>query len=146
MNKKKTEIAWKQEWDKRSVTGRYAIANRFPPTLKPTERLKTLKRELFGRLVQCRTGHAYIGEYYSKFVPGKNIDCPCGEALQTREHILRECPQYHDFRYVLEKASPDVILADILGTSEGVEALSEFLELSGAFTRTGKHREPPEGP
>ncbi|KAJ3836825.1 hypothetical protein EV361DRAFT_759425, partial [Lentinula raphanica] len=59
MNKTKTEIAWKKEWDKQSVNGRFAIANRFPPSLKPTERFKSLRRELFGRVTQCRTGHAF---------------------------------------------------------------------------------------
>ncbi|KAJ3738285.1 hypothetical protein EV360DRAFT_2280, partial [Lentinula raphanica] len=94
MIKAKTEIAWKKEWDQRSVNGRFAIANRFPPSLKPTERFQSLKREIFGRVTQClcRTGHAFLGEYYSKFVPNENIDCPCGERLQTREHVLRECP------------------------------------------------------
>ncbi|KAJ3759891.1 hypothetical protein EV360DRAFT_40953 [Lentinula raphanica] len=92
MNKKKTELAWKKECDRRPVTGRFTIANRIPLSLKPTEHLKTMQRELFGGVVQCRTGHAFVGKYYSKFVPGENVDCPCGEALQTREHILRECP------------------------------------------------------
>ncbi|KAJ3832175.1 hypothetical protein F5878DRAFT_548524, partial [Lentinula raphanica] len=96
--------------------------------------------------MQCRTGHAYLGEYYSKFVPTKNVDCPCGEELQTREHILRECPIYDDFRYILEKVSPDVCLMDVLGTTEGIDALAEFIEMSGAFTRSGKPRQSPEPP
>ncbi|KAG7445344.1 uncharacterized protein BT62DRAFT_859846, partial [Guyanagaster necrorhizus] len=52
------------------------------------------KREIFGRVLQCRTGHGYIGEYYSQFVPSKDVDCPCGETFQTQEHILHECPLY----------------------------------------------------
>ncbi|KAJ3861090.1 hypothetical protein EV359DRAFT_18096, partial [Lentinula novae-zelandiae] len=88
----------------------------------------------------CRTGHAYIGEYYSQFVPGENIDCPCGERPQTREHILRTCPRYEEFRYILHKVSDDICLPDILGTKEGIEALTEFLDQSGAFTKTGTHR------
>ncbi|KAJ3840660.1 hypothetical protein F5878DRAFT_522408, partial [Lentinula raphanica] len=133
MNKKKTEIAWRVLWNQRSVIGRFAVSNRIPPIIKPTERFKSTARETFGRLMQCRTGHAYIGEYYSKFVPSKNVDCPCGEARQTREHILRECPVYEDYRYILQKVSQDVCLADILGSEDGIEALTEFLELSGAF-------------
>jgi hypothetical protein len=46
------------------------------------------KREVFGRLLQCRTGHGYTGEFYSRFVPDENVDCLCGEPLQTREHII----------------------------------------------------------
>ncbi|KIK64142.1 hypothetical protein GYMLUDRAFT_127016, partial [Collybiopsis luxurians FD-317 M1] len=84
----------------------------------------------------CCTGHGYIGEYYSKFVPSKNIDCPCGEQLQTREHILREFPHYERDRYLLCKVSDMVSLADILGSEEGIEALTSFIEKSGAFTET----------
>ncbi|KAJ3793320.1 hypothetical protein GGU11DRAFT_666042, partial [Lentinula aff. detonsa] len=100
----------------------------------------------FGRVTQCRTGHAFIGEYYSMFVSSENVDCPCGEQIQTREHILRECPRYKEYRYILKKASQDISLADILGTKEGIEALSEFLELSGAFTKTGRQRKQQEHP
>ncbi|KAJ3735324.1 hypothetical protein DFJ43DRAFT_983626, partial [Lentinula guzmanii] len=94
----------------------------------------------------CRTGHAFTGKYYSKFVPNENVDCPCREPLQTREHILRECPRYEDHRHILKKASQDICLADILGTKEGVEALSEFVEISGAFTKTGQPRKQHETP
>ncbi|KAJ3862450.1 hypothetical protein EV359DRAFT_12033, partial [Lentinula novae-zelandiae] len=88
----------------------------------------------------CWTGHAYAGEYYSQFVPNENVNCPCGEELQTREHILRACPRYEDHRHILQKASKDICLKDILGTREGIEALTEFLDESGAFTRTGRPR------
>ncbi|KIK57338.1 hypothetical protein GYMLUDRAFT_122374, partial [Collybiopsis luxurians FD-317 M1] len=88
----------------------------------------------------CRTGHDYIGEYYSKFVPSKNVDCPCGEQLQTQEHILRVYPRYERDRYLLRKVSDTVNLADILGSEEGIEALISFIEKSGAFTRDGSPR------
>ncbi|KAJ3911150.1 hypothetical protein F5877DRAFT_27701, partial [Lentinula edodes] len=89
MNKVRAEREWKKLWEARPVQGRFAIANQIPPSLKPTARLKDTPRELFGRLMQCpsRTGHAYIGEYYSQFVPNENVNCPCGEELQTCEHI-----------------------------------------------------------
>ncbi|KAJ7725504.1 hypothetical protein B0H14DRAFT_2253530, partial [Mycena olivaceomarginata] len=51
---------------------------------------QTLKCEVFGRVTQCRIGHCYSGEYYSQFVPSESVDCPCGEAFQSREHIIRE--------------------------------------------------------
>jgi hypothetical protein len=117
------------------------MANRFPPSLRPTARFKELKREIFGRVFQCRTGHGYIGEYYNKFVPSENIDCPCGEAIQTREHVLRECPLYEDHRHILEEVSRDISVPEILGTKEGISALAEFLDVSGAFTKTGEPRQ-----
>jgi hypothetical protein len=98
------------------------------------------KREVYGRLVQCRTGHAFIGEYYAKFVPMERIGCRCGECLQTREHILRECEKYAQYRDLLGDASPELSLPEILGTEKGLQALAKFLEASGAFTKTGQPR------
>jgi ribonuclease HI len=146
MNKKRSEMEWQKQWADRSVFGRFAIANQIPPSLKPTERLKKTKREVFGRLVQCRTGHAHLGEYYSKFVPTKNIDCPCGEEFQTREHVLRACPWYEQHRHILRKVSADISLSDILGTEKGISALIDFLDITGAFTRDGMKRNPPQDP
>ncbi|KAJ7016215.1 hypothetical protein C8F04DRAFT_982495 [Mycena alexandri] len=122
------------------------MANRFPPSLRPTPHFISLKREVFGRVTQCRIGHCFTGEYYSQFVPSEGIDCPCGEQFQTREHLLRECPQYEDQRHVLEAVSRDISLPEILGTKKGIAALAEFLESSGAFTKTGKPRQPPKLP
>ncbi|KAE9403396.1 hypothetical protein BT96DRAFT_917499 [Gymnopus androsaceus JB14] len=91
--------------------------------------------------MQCRTGHA---EYYSKFVPTKNIDCPCGENLQTREHILRECTQYEHHRYILRDASPDISLQDKNIGDRQRHICS--VRASGAFTRDGKPRKTPKEP
>ncbi|KAJ7774347.1 hypothetical protein DFH07DRAFT_693119, partial [Mycena maculata] len=99
----------------------YAIANRFPPSLRPSAHFKELKREVFGRVTQCRIGHCFIGEYYSIFVPSEDVDCPCGEVFQTREHVLRECPLYEDQRHILKEVSKDVSLPEILGTKKGIE-------------------------
>ncbi|KAL1667846.1 hypothetical protein GGF50DRAFT_111818 [Schizophyllum commune] len=103
-------------------------------------------RELYGRVVQCRLGHGFFGEYYKDFVPSENIDCPCGESLQTRSHILQECPIYEQHRHILRKVSEDVALAEILGTPKGIDALARFLKKSGAFTKTGHPRAEPRAP
>ncbi|KAJ3853055.1 hypothetical protein EV368DRAFT_23101, partial [Lentinula lateritia] len=50
------------------------------------------------------------------------------------------CLRYEDSRHILRKASQDICLKDILGTKEGIEALTEFLDEIGAFTKTGKQR------
>ncbi|KAJ7679795.1 hypothetical protein B0H14DRAFT_2175015, partial [Mycena olivaceomarginata] len=91
-SKEKVHKLWIKEWKDKPKTGCYAIANRFPPSMKPTPHFQTLKREIFWCVTQCRIGHCYSGEYYSQFVPSESIDCPCGEAFQIREHIIRECP------------------------------------------------------
>lgn len=140
--KEKAIEKWVDEWKKTTPTGRFAPANRFQPTGKPGKGtpFKKYGRELFGRIVQCRTGHAYIGEYYKSFVPSEQVDCPCGAPLQTRAHILQECPRYDEHRHILRAESESIELPTILGTKEGVEALATFLENSGAFTKTGEER------
>ena len=59
-----TQLAWVHDWQKSPRKGRFVIANRIPPSLNPTKHFTELQnqREVFGRLVQCRTGHAYRGE------------------------------------------------------------------------------------
>jgi hypothetical protein len=139
--KEKLKRDWVKEWHSRPLGGSFDPANRFPPSLSPTERFRQTPREVFGRLIQCRTGHGYIGEYYSRFVPAEDVDCPCGETFQTREHLLRECPLYGGQRHLLTKVSRDISLPEILGTKDGVKALSEFLKKTGAFTKSGRPRE-----
>src|SRR5262249_52994100 len=96
INKLRLKRNWVKEWQDKPKRGRFAIANRLPPSLKPTERLTDTKREVFGRLTQCRTGHCFCGEYYDSFVPTETVSCPCGELFQTRDHILRDCPRYDE--------------------------------------------------
>ena len=121
---------------------RYAISNRIKPFLNPTNHFLGLKGNLeaFGRLLQCRTGHAYTEEFRQSFIrlSADPTTCPCdGDILETRNHILRDCPRYHRHRKLLAKASRGLSLASLLGTKLGIAALSEFLIKSGAFSRTG---------
>jgi hypothetical protein len=95
---------------------------------------------VFGRVTQCRTGHAYTGEFRRFFLPLSQdpTTCPCDNTiLETRNHIIRECPRYAQHRNILSKASQGLALSELLGTPEGIEALAEFLAKSSAFTRTG---------
>lgn len=57
--------------------------------------------------------------------------------MESRNHILRDCPRYDQHHNVLYKASRSLALSELLGTNEGIDALSEFLTKSGAFSRTG---------
>src|SRR6266568_5517779 len=122
------------------MEGKYAISNGIPPSLKPTLHFHKLddEREIFGRTVQCRTGHAYTGEFRRQFAPGEPTSCPCNnEILETREHIIIHCPRYEEHRDILREAYPTLPLPEILGTPNGIQALCEFLRQSGAFSRTG---------
>ena len=47
---------------------------------------------LTARLTRCLTGHAPIGEYYSRFNIDEPSRCDCGSPLQTRTHIICACP------------------------------------------------------
>ncbi|QRW13533.1 hypothetical protein RhiLY_12532 [Ceratobasidium sp. AG-Ba] len=93
-------------------------------------------RPIFSRLTQVLTGHAFIGEYYKRFVPDKNTFCPCGKPLQTRQHILLDRPDYADFHHLFITDRGDkLFLPDILGTPRGIEKLTVFLERTTAFTK-----------
>lgn len=90
--------AWTASWRKaqlnynRRGTG-FAAADYFPPKLTPQPHFANItNRRVYGLVTQCRTGHAFTGEYYARFVPTENVACPCGTHLQTRKHILLECP------------------------------------------------------
>lgn len=91
------------------------------------------QRELYGCLNQCHMGHGYTSKYYNRFVPSKDVDCPCGEPLQTREHILQECPWYTPHWHHLQQILPDVSIPEVLGTKPGITALIKFLFKSSAF-------------
>ncbi|TFY51500.1 hypothetical protein EVJ58_g10535 [Rhodofomes roseus] len=135
--------AWTEEWKQTRPTGRFATANRLPPKPTPRKRFTKLPRELFGRVLQCRSGHGFMGEYYRHHVPSETVECPCGAQYQSRSHILQDCPRYEAYRHLLRTASETIDLPTILGTDDGIDALARFIEESGAFTKTG---EPPEAP
>ena len=101
---------WKWIWRNQPQNGRYGPANRIPPSLQPTPHFKALRnqREIFGRLIQCRTGHGYFGDYYRSAVPSENISCPCGEEIQTCKHIIDMCPQYENHRQILRNISNSI--------------------------------------
>ena len=142
---------WQKEWRNTPMTGRYAIANRIEPSLNPTKHFQLLKdkREIFGRVIQCRTGHAYTGEFRQFFLPlsPDPTSCPCdNETLETRSHILIDCPRYDEHRRILVKASRHLSIPVLLGTVKGITALAKFIQKSGAFSRTGTPPQPPTPP
>jgi hypothetical protein len=137
---------WKDLW-RANPTGHrslYHAADRSLPTLLPSWQMRNLPRRLFGLVLQCRTGHAFMGEYYERHSIDEPRDCPCGAMFQTREHILTECPRYDNWRYLLRAQSPTLSLTAILGTEEGIKALATFIARTGAFTKTGDLGQQPE--
>jgi hypothetical protein len=114
--------------------GRFAWANRRPPTWKPPPHVhKPIKRSTFGRLMQARIGHTHLGEYYRDFNIPEDISCPCGATIQTRTHILSECPIYEEQRHLLHDEEQNIIPTDLFGTKEGIEQFTKFLSKTNAF-------------
>jgi hypothetical protein len=129
-------------------TKRYS---RWKNPLKPTKHFKEVqnKREVFGFVTQCRTGHSYTGEFRRVFLPlsPEPMSCPCDAGtLETRSHILQECPRFTKHPKIHKEASRDIALPEILGTKKGIAALSEFIRKSGAFTRSGQPPTPVQPP
>ena len=139
-----TQSAWARDWQRAPCKGRFTIANRIPPSLNPTKHFTELQnqREVFSRLVQCSTGHAYTGEFQKQFFPEKSVDCECGENLQTCEHIITTCDQYKAQRMKLRAKYHKLALLELLGTPKGIAALSEFIRDSGTFMFTGEKYTP----
>ncbi|KZV94332.1 hypothetical protein EXIGLDRAFT_611830 [Exidia glandulosa HHB12029] len=95
-----------------------------------------LDKSTFARLTQCRSGHAHTGEYYRSInKPERGVACCCGAAVQTRDHLLVECPLYERYRHILRNASPELSVTHLLGTEAGVAATAKFLRRSRAFGR-----------
>lgn len=127
---------WKARWNAGARRNSYAPANRLQPSLRPTKHLRSLDKSVLARLTQCRSGHAHTGEYYRSInKPERGLACCCGAALQTRSHLLVDCPQYEHHRHILRDVSPALSVTQLLGTREGIQATSIFLRRSGAFGR-----------
>ncbi|KAH8101454.1 RnaseH domain, transposon factor [Cristinia sonorae] len=146
--RERAETAWREEWrERRRKEGRtgqatekkgFQVANLLVPKLAPQEHFKNIANRRIASLVtQCRTSHAFMGEYYERFVPTESTDCPCGCFFQSRKHILFECPRYEDHRDIILKVSPLKKEEVILGSDEGIKALAKFIARTGAFTKTG---------
>jgi hypothetical protein len=86
-------------------------------------------------MVQLRTGHAFLGQYYHRFLPSEDPSCSCGTPIETREHILIDCPLYCDHRDVLRDKDGILSLADLLGKKEGIKRVAEFINESGAYEK-----------
>ena len=85
------------------------------------------------RLSQYRAVHAVRR---AAFVPDENVDCPSGEPLQTREHLIQHCSQYEATRHHLHTSGRGAALSTVLGTKNGIAKLADFLRASGALTKT----------
>jgi ribonuclease HI len=136
--KRRALKAWRNEWSSLPHVNQTAVALRStPPSLRLNPKLRKIDapRDTQSRVIQIITGHGHIGEYYARFVPTEHPACPCGEPLQTRDHVLSDCELHNAHRHILHKAIPNLSTALILSTRKGLNALVQFLKGSDAFKK-----------
>src|SRR5258708_3403502 len=136
LQKREIGEEWRHRWSNHDSTLRsnFHVANRIPPSTKPTARLTRLDRRTFSRTLQCRTGHAHIREYYRRFVPSEEQSCHCSDTLQSRHHILYECKTHRRHRHLLGTGRARNI-ETLLGSEKGIRRLARFLKASRAYDK-----------
>jgi hypothetical protein len=92
------------------------------------------------------TGHAFTGEFTQRFYPQHTQDdvaCPCGEPLQTVEHVLLHCPLYITARrrHLAANGRPRT-LPQLFANSKHVQEVLRFLEETGACAKPRARWEP----
>ncbi|KAF8523302.1 hypothetical protein BU17DRAFT_85998 [Hysterangium stoloniferum] len=129
---------WDRDWAAKLHSNASALVLTSPPLLKlsPIHKDFPGSRAQHTRLIQAITGHGFLGEYYSRFLPNLSTACPCGSTpLQTREHILTSCSLFEGHRSLLCKVSRGIDLAFLLGMKSGLRAVSKFICQTAAFAK-----------
>jgi hypothetical protein len=120
-----------------------ALRNILPSLrLNPSLQENNMPHSVQVHIIHTITGHSHIGAYYTRFVPNECPSCPCGEELQTHEHIISDCKRYNASRYILHRACPNLSPALLLSTRKGLSALAHFLKDTDAFTKTQPESQP----
>ncbi|KAF7426632.1 hypothetical protein PC9H_009001 [Pleurotus ostreatus] len=129
---------WVKQWKESAKTSPSALSLTHPPSYKLAKfhRTFTGNRRTYSHTIQASLGHAFVGEYFSCFVPRLPSSCPCDDTLlQTRAHVLTECPLHEHARHILREASSSLSLDFLLGTQKGLAAIAKFIQHSTAFRR-----------
>ena len=95
---------WTERWHRMPHNSlAYKTALTRPPDGRPHPTFPTKEEPAkFSRTTSCTlyqliTGHAFIGAYTQRFYDQhtpEQVACPCGELVQTVEHLLLKCPNY----------------------------------------------------
>jgi len=136
LHKRELLEAWKFKWSNTPnlPNSGFQLANRLPPSLKPTKRFSTSDRRTFSRLIQCRTGHAHLGDYSKKFVPTEETSCKCGKPTRTREHVKKERQFFARQKLTLGHGR-NARTSSLMGTIKGIRKLIKFTKHSSAFEK-----------
>jgi ribonuclease HI len=127
-------LSWLREQAKARVQTDWQAS---APTCKIPEGMKAIMeapRAISARALQAMVGHGFFGDFYSRHIPLEWVDCPCGKELQTRGHILMECPEYHEVRSRLDMRSEEWLVT----TKEERDKLLAFLEQTNAFCKVSR--------
>jgi hypothetical protein len=147
---------WQADWQRERLAHPNRLccaALRKPPTTKCPRHLKRVdiqqapngppdlipvldRRKALARLNQCLSGNGWFGESSQIHRPWADdpVRCRCGVAIQTRSHILRDCPRYAAHRHILRNVTRSLDLRELFSTDRGLAALLAFLTKSNAFS------------
>jgi hypothetical protein len=113
-----------------------------------TREQKTVKysRSTHSTFYRFATGHAFVGDYTRRFYPlhtPEQVACPCGEPIQTVEHVLTTCPLYDAARqrHLNANGRPRT-LPQLFANAKRVQALLRFLEETRACAKPRATWEP----
>jgi hypothetical protein len=135
-------MTWAERWHsapRSSLAYRTALTK--PPDGRPHP-MFLIRQEAakFSRLTLCTlyrviTGHAFIGSYTQRFFPQhtrKQVACPCGEPVQTIEHLLLNCPIHTDARrkHLTASGCPQN-LSQLFNHPKRIVMLLQFMEETG---------------
>jgi hypothetical protein len=138
--------AWAERWHQAPRSSlAYQTALTKPPDGRPHPtflvRQDTVK---FSRLTLCTlyrviTGHAFVGSYTQRFFPQhtpEQVACPCGEPVQTVEHVLLDCPIHTAARckHLTANGRPRN-LPQLFNHPKRVTTLLRFMEETGACAK-----------
>jgi Reverse transcriptase (RNA-dependent DNA polymerase)/Endonuclease-reverse transcriptase len=103
---------------------------------EPRAKKAKFSRKTFATFYRIITGHAFIGAYTQRFFPQHTPDqvaCPCGEPIQTVEHVLLHCPIYNAPRrkHLTANGHPRNLTQLFTNPKRAVQMLG-FLEETGA--------------
>ena len=122
------------------------IINNRPEQKRGEKKLVKFSRLTHSTFYRFVTGHAFTGEYTQRFYPLHTQDqlaCPCGEPVQTIEHVLLHCPRHSDARlkHLAPQGRPRT-LPQLFDKPERVLETLRFLEETGACAKPRERWEP----
>ena len=120
--------------------------NKRPEQAQGEKKLVKFSRLTHSTFYRFVTGHAFTGEYTQRFYPPhtqEQIACPCGEPVQTIEHVLLHCPRYTDARQkLLNVSGRPRTLPQLFEKPERVIETLRFLQETGACAKPRERWEP----